>query len=55
MELTWGELPRVELPPLAHGVTISSFQFPKNDRREESHPAKHKERPVDAVNELWGT
>jgi hypothetical protein len=40
---------------LAHRVSISSLQFVKNDRGKERHPAKYQERPMDAVNELWGT
>ncbi|MGA9963664.1 MAG: hypothetical protein WBQ10_00530 [Terriglobales bacterium] len=42
------------LLPLAHRFTVSSFQFAENDRGKECHPAKHKERLVDAVNELLG-
>ena len=40
---------------MAHRVTVSFFQFAKNHRGEEGHPAKHEERSVDAVNELRGT
>ncbi len=40
--------------PLAHRVTIAFFQSAENNRGEDGHPAKHKERPVDAVNELRG-
>src|ERR1019366_10238980 len=42
----------VYLFPLTHRVTVPFFQFTKNDCGEEGHPAKNKERPVDAVNEL---
>ena len=37
---------------MAHRVTVSSFQFAENDRGEQCHPAKDKERLVDAVNHL---
>jgi hypothetical protein len=48
-------LPGVELCPLAYRVTVTSFQFAKDDRGKECHSAKNKERPVDSVNELWST
>src|ERR1700685_3541658 len=42
------------LLPLAHRIAVPFFQLVENDRGEEGHPAKHKEAPLDAVNELWG-
>lgn len=46
-------LPCARRVSLAHRVAVPSFQSAENARREQSHPSKHEERPLDAMNELW--